>query len=52
MSDTKSISANAVTTARWESLKRAYFLRTNRTRTAGSRPATAPAPTVADPNAE
>jgi hypothetical protein len=48
VSDTKSTSANAVSTLRWESLKREYFLRTHIT------PPTGPAPsaTVADPNAE
>ncbi|WP_181397144.1 hypothetical protein [Cryobacterium arcticum] len=52
MSDTKSTSANAVTTARWESLKRAYFMRTNRTAPVGSLPKASAAATVADPNAE
>lgn len=50
VSDTKSTSANAVTTARWESLKRGYFMRTNRTIEAA--PAAASAPIVADPHAE
>ena len=47
VSDRKSTSANAVTTDRWESLKREYFWRTHR-----NLPATAEAATVADPNAE
>ncbi|WP_157109068.1 hypothetical protein [Cryobacterium arcticum] len=52
MSDQKSTSANAVTTDRWESLKREYYMRTHRSAPIGYLPSAGPASTVADPNAE
>ncbi|MGY4858999.1 hypothetical protein [Cryobacterium sp. AP23] len=50
MSETKS--ANAVSTFRWESLKREFFMRTHRGEPVNAGTRTAPAAKVADPNAE
>ena len=52
VSDQKSTSANAVTTDRWESLKREYYMRTHRSAPIGYLPSAGPVSTVADPNAE
>jgi len=52
VSDQKSTPANAVSTDRWESLKREYFMRTHRNAPIGSLPGASTAARVADPNAE
>lgn len=52
MSDSKSTSPNAVSTFRWERLKREYSSRTRRDEAAGANRDTAPTARVADPNAE